>query len=82
MPKSYGKLMPSGRTILNWKAPSASEKAYLFGLPFGVSTTTCTWPSSEKVGKRLGGGAVWGKCGHSGAGPATGDRRSVNSGGV
>jgi hypothetical protein len=45
MPKSYGKLVPSGRIILNGNAPNDPENAYVFGLPFGVSTTW-TWSSS------------------------------------
>lgn len=52
MPKSYGKLVPSGRIILNGNAPNDPENAYVFGLPFGVSTTW-TWSSSPKVGRRL-----------------------------
>lgn len=52
MPKSHGKLVPSGRIILNGNVPNDPENAYVFGLPFGVSTTW-TWSSSPKVARRL-----------------------------
>src|SRR5205823_10962535 len=41
-PKSYGKVMPAGRTFFSAKTFSFRSKAYLLRLPFGVSTTTRT----------------------------------------
>src|SRR5262249_31909537 len=45
-PKSYGKALPRGNTLLSQYRPSFSSYLYLLRLPFGVSTTTRTSPES------------------------------------
>src|SRR5580704_12587484 len=55
-PKSYGKVIPVGKTLVRAKTLSSSSNAYLFRLPLGVSMMTWIFPSPS-VDKRLAGSA-------------------------